>query len=77
MGGKHSRDIKAEGAKTVGSTGIINNTFVTNDRLTTHNPEIIILLSIIAAVLVIQLIIYCYTQHMKKVRKSIRNESKC
>lgn len=50
MGGWLSSDSKAEETKTVDSSGVINNTFITNDRLQTHNPEIIILLSIIAAV---------------------------
>lgn len=69
MGASRSKD---EPPKPVDIKGLVNNTFVTNERLYTFTPEIIILLSIIAAVQLIQLGIYCYTQHIKKVKKSVR-----
>lgn len=74
MGGWFSSDSKAEETKTVDSNGVINNTFVTNERLQIHNPEIILLLGIIAAVQLIQLGIYCYAQHIKSVKKKARGQ---
>lgn len=62
--------------KTVDASGVINNTFVTNDKIQIHNQEIVLLLAIIATVQLIQLGIYCYTQHVKKIKKNVkRNDS--
>lgn len=75
MGGWFSSDAKTEEQKLVDANGVINYTFVTNDSLQTHNPEIIILLAIIAGVQVIQLLIYAYNNHTKKLKKNYKNRT--
>jgi hypothetical protein len=74
MGGNNS---KSPDSKSVDLRGVANNMTVTKEKGNNLDVEIVILLSIIAFVQLIQLGIYCYTQHIKKIKKTVRNESRC
>lgn len=63
-----NNDSKEE-TKTVDTTGNVNNNVIIGEPVKIHSNEIIMLLYIICAVKIIELILFFYKVHLKRVKK--------